>query len=153
MKKNLVFTVGNEMMGDDGAGPLLARMIEESPLDGWEVIDGGNVPENHLFKIREMAPEEVMIVDSADMDLQPGEVRHIDAEAIGSLFLMTTHSLPLNYLMDAIREFVPKVDLIGIQPEAVAFDSPVSDEVRGAVERVYAWLKGGADDSGTAQVQ
>lgn len=37
----LVIAVGNEMMGDDGAGPLLARLMEENPIPGWEVIDGG----------------------------------------------------------------------------------------------------------------
>src|SRR5512141_1028477 len=98
MKNRLVFTVGNEMMGDDAAGPLLARKLEESPLDGWDVIDGGSSPENYVFKIRDLAPSEVLIVDSADMELEPGDVRHIDQDAIGALFLMTTHSLPLNYL-------------------------------------------------------
>ncbi len=96
MKKKLVVTVGNEMMGDDAAGPLLARMIRQSPLEDWEVLDGGNVPENYVFKIREMEPEQVIIVDAADMDLQAGEIRLIDKDGIGSVFLMTTHSLPLN---------------------------------------------------------
>jgi len=145
MKKRLVFTVGNEMMGDDAAGPLLAQMLEAAPLESWDVLDGGNAPENYLFKIREMAPEEVLIVDTADMELQAGEVRHIDQEAIGSLFLMTTHSLPLSYLMEAIREFVPRVELIGIQPEVVSFGYPVSPSVKQAVERVHAWLR---DDAG-----
>lgn len=141
MRKRLVFTVGNEMMGDDAAGPLLAQMLEAAPLEGWDVLDGGNAPENYLFKIREMAPEEVLIVDTADMELPAGEVRHIPQEAIGSLFLMTTHSLPLSYLMEAIREFVPRVELIGIQPEVVSFGYPVSLPVKQAVERVHTWLR------------
>ena len=145
MKKRLVFTVGNELMGDDAAGPLLAQRLEAAPLEGWDVLDGGNAPENYLFKIREMAPEEVLIVDTADMELPAGEVRHIDQEAIGSLFLMTTHSLPLSYLMEAIREFVPRVELIGIQPEVVSFGYPVSLPVKQAIERVHAWLR---DDAG-----
>ena len=141
MKKKLVVTVGNEMMGDDAAGPLLARMIKHSPLADWEVLDGGNAPENHVFKIREMEPEQVIIVDAADMDLQTGEFRVIDKDEIGSVFLMTTHSLPLTYLMEAIQEFVPRVDLIGIQPGVVAFGYPVSPQVKQGVERVYIWLK------------
>ncbi len=36
------------------------------------MLDGGNVPENFVFKIREMEPEQVMIVDAADMDLDAG---------------------------------------------------------------------------------
>jgi hydrogenase 3 maturation protease len=141
MKKNLVFTVGNEMMGDDAAGPLLARMIKRSPLDDWALLDGGNIPENYLFKIREMEPEWVIIVDAAEMNLQAGEFQLINKDEISSVFLITTHSLPLTYLMEAIREFVPRVELIGIQPEVVAFGYPVSRSVKEAVERVYDWLK------------
>jgi hypothetical protein len=55
---------------------------------------------------------------------------------------MTTHSLPLSYLMESIGEFVPEVELMGIQPAVVAFGYPVSPLVQQAVERVYSWLKG-----------
>jgi hydrogenase 3 maturation protease len=151
MKTNLVFTVGNELMGDDAAGPLLARRLKQSPLAGWNVLDGGNAPENYIYKIREIGPDHVVIVDSADMDLHAGDVRHIDQEAICSLFLMTTHSLPLSFLMDAIREFVPHVELIGIQPQNVAFGYPVSQEVSQAVEEIYTWLKGGTEVTGVVQ--
>ncbi len=145
MKQKLVFTIGNDLMGDDGAGPLLARRLEEAPIEGWAVLDGGSAPENYIHRIREMDPAQVVLVDTADMDLQAGEVRHVDREAIGSLFLMTTHSLPLRFLMDSIGEFVPSVELLGIQPEIVSFGLPVSPAVSSAVERVYQWLRGGAD--------
>jgi hydrogenase 3 maturation protease len=138
--KKVLLTVGNELMGDDAAGPLLARAFRCSPVDGWELLEGGNAPENYVFKIREIAPEQVLIVDSADMGLQAGEVDYIDQETIGSLFLMTTHALPLSYLMEAIGEFVPRVELLGIQPEVVAFGYPVSQSVQQAVVRVYDWL-------------
>ncbi len=145
MTGRLVFTVGNDLMGDDAAGPMLAHMLEHSPLEGWELIDGGNAPENYIYKVRELAPEQVVIVDTAEMELQPGEVRRIDREQIGGLSLMTTHSLPLSYLMQAIGEFVPRVEMIGIQPATVAFGYPVSAQVKSAVERVYRWLQRNLD--------
>ncbi len=145
MSGRLVFTVGNDLMGDDAAGPMLAHMLEESPLEGWDLLDGGSTPENYIYKVREMAPEQVVIVDTAEMELPAGEVRRIDREQIGSLSLMTTHSLPLSYLMDSIGEFVPRVEMIGIQPGMVAFGHPVSARVKSAVERVYGWLKQNTD--------
>ncbi len=147
----LVFTVGNELMGDDAAGPMLARMLEESPVEGWDVLDGGNTPENYIYKVREISPEQVLIVDAADMQLRAGDIQMIDREQIGSLFLMTTHSLPLSFLMDAISEFVPQVQMIGVQPAMVAFGYPLSAEVQAGVERVYQWLKGQC--SGTVEVR
>ncbi len=145
MKTKLIVAVGNEMMGDDAAGPLLARMIRRAPLPDWDVIDGGNAPENYLFKVREMAPEKVLVVDTAEMELPAGAIRRIGPERIGSLFLVTTHSLPICYLMESIHECVPVVDLIGIQPEVVAFGYPVSPRVKQAVERVYGWLTNNGD--------
>lgn len=141
MTRKLLVTVGNSMMGDDAAGSLLAQKLRQSPLDHWAALDGGSAPENCLYLIREIAPDQVLVVDAADMDLAPGEIRLIEMEEIGDPFLITTHTLPLSYLMQSLREFVPKVDLVGIQPRVVAFGYPVSVEVQQAVEDVYDSLQ------------
>jgi len=141
MTMRLVFTVGNGMMGDDAAGPLLAQKIKHAPLENWEVLNGGNVPENCMAQVREMAPAQVLVVDAADMDLEPGEIRFIDEDQVGDPFIMTTHSLPLTFLIQSMREFVAKVDLLGIQPNIVAFGYPISTQVEQAVEEVYTCLK------------
>jgi hydrogenase 3 maturation protease len=145
---NILLTVGNGMMGDDGAGVLLANMLCEQPLAGWTVLNGGSAPENILHQVRELKPESVLVVDAADMDLEPGSIRLIQAEKLDDPFLMTTHTLPLSFLIEALREFVPKVDLLGIQPHTVAFGYPMSEAVRGAVGQVYTDLKQGATNWG-----
>jgi hydrogenase 3 maturation protease len=138
---NVLLTVGNGMMGDDGAGVLLAQMLSDTPLDGWSVVNGGSAPENVVHRIREMDATRVLVVDAADMDLEPGTIRRIDADKLDDPFLMTTHTLPLTFLIESLREFVPQVDLLGIQPTIVAFGFPMSEEVRTAVGQVYADLK------------
>jgi hydrogenase 3 maturation protease len=139
--KKLVLTVGNMLMGDDAAGPLLAQSLLASPVDGWEVLDGGSAPENCLHRIRELAPEQILVVDAADMTLEPGQVRLIDDVKLDDPFLMTTHTLPLSYLIESLRETTEKVDLLGIQPQVVAFGYPVSPEVKQAVGQVHKNLK------------
>jgi hydrogenase 3 maturation protease len=146
MKKNLLITVGNRMMGDDAAGPLLAQRISDEPLTGWNVLDGGASPENYMHQVRQMAPERVVIVDAADMDLEPGEIRLLEAGELGNPFLMTTHTLPLSFLCQSLSEFVPSVQMIGIQPELVAFGYPTSISVKNAIESVYQGLKQGKLD-------
>lgn len=146
MKKKLVLTVGNGMMGDDGAGALLAQMIREAPLEAWEVINSGSSPENVLHQVRELAPEQVLVVDAADMDLPPGSTRRIQIERLDDPFLMTTHTLPLTFLVQALSEFVPEVEILGIQPEVVAFGYPMSESVRQAVTQVYQRLSSGETD-------
>jgi hydrogenase 3 maturation protease len=141
MKKKLLVTVGNEMMGDDAAGPLLAEKIQCAPLEGWEVLNGGSAPENLLFRIREIAPNLILIVDATDMDLEPGEIRRIKPEEINDPFLLTTHTLPLTFLIQSLNEFVAHVEMVGIQPDVVAFGYPISGRVEHAVDRIYSDLK------------
>jgi hydrogenase 3 maturation protease len=74
------------------------------------------------------------------MGLPPGTIRLIEADRIVDPWLMTTHTLPLSFLAQALCEFVPRVDLLGIQPRVVAFGYPVSAEVEQAVMQVHANL-------------
>jgi len=143
---NILLTVGNGMMGDDGAGVLLAQMLRRNPLENWTVLNGGSAPENVLHQIREMDAQRVLVVDAADMDLSPGSIRLIQPDRLDDPFLMTTHTLPLTFLIESLREFVPHVELLGIQPTIIAFGFPISDDVRKAAEQVYTDLKSGSTD-------
>ena len=53
---DVLLCVGNSMMGDDGAGPLLAEKCAAAPKGHWVVIDGGSAPENDIVAIRELRP-------------------------------------------------------------------------------------------------
>jgi hydrogenase 3 maturation protease len=143
---NVLLAVGNGMMGDDGAAVLLAQMMQADPLDGWTAINGGSAPENVVYQIRDMEASRVLVVDAADMDLAPGSIRRIAAARLEDPFLMTTHTLPLSYLVESLREVVPQVDMVGIQPGIVAFGFPMSKEVSTAVQQVYLDLKNGVVD-------
>jgi len=145
MTRKLVFTVGNGMMGDDGAGVLLAKMLKEAPLEGWRVLNGGSSPENVMHQARELAPDRVLVVDATDMDLSPGTTRLIPEDRLDDPFLFSTHTMPLTFLIEALKEFIPQVELLGIQPELVGFGAPMSDSVRAAVNKVYEQLKKGDD--------
>ena len=50
---DVLLCVGNSMMGDDGAGPLLAEMCAANPAGEWVVIAGGSAAENALVALRE----------------------------------------------------------------------------------------------------
>ncbi|RXA94613.1 hydrogenase maturation peptidase HycI [Yersinia sp. 2105 StPb PI] len=145
---NLVLTVGNSMMGDDGAGPLLAERMPQQPLAHWQVIDGGSAPENVVHRIRALQPTRLVIVDAADMALPPGEIRIIDPERIAEMFIMSTHNLPLNFLIDQLKEDIPEVLFVGIQPTLVAFYFPMTDIVKQAVDTLYQKLAHWQGDGG-----
>ena len=132
--------VGNSMMGDDGAGPRLAELCATAPLPGWTVVDGGAVPENDIGYLREQRPDHLVIVDATDMGLAPGEMRLIDESDIADMFIMTTHTLPLTFLIQQLREAIPHITFVGIQPDVVAFYAPLSPAVEQAVGELYQRL-------------
>ncbi len=140
----IILTVGNSMMGDDAAGPLLASLLQRSPASGWQVVDGGSTPENVVHRVRAIAPDRVLIVDAAEMELEPGEVRLVDDRFIAERFIITTHDLPMSFLIAALRESVPEVQFLGIQPSLVAFGYPISAAVEQAVMNIHARLQSGA---------
>lgn len=144
MSGQVILTVGSDMMGDDGAGPLLCSLLQSAPAPGWQVMDGGSAPENVVHRIRSAAPSRVLVVDAAEMALEPGEVRLVDDRFIAERFIMTTHDLPLSFVIMMLRESVPDVRLLGIQPSLVAFGYPISAAVRRAVEHIHAALRSGA---------
>ena len=80
MTNNVILTVGNSMMGDDGAGPYLYQLLNENPLPNWTALDGGSAPENVAHIVRDMKPDLLLIFDAADMELAPGKIRIIEKE-------------------------------------------------------------------------
>ncbi|TSJ58159.1 hydrogenase maturation peptidase HycI [Atlantibacter subterranea] len=145
---DVLLCVGNSMMGDDGAGPLLAERCHSAPQGAWQVIDGGSAPENDIVAIRELRPDRLMIVDATDMGLNPGEIRIIDPDDIAEMFMMTTHNMPLNYLVEQLKPDVGEVIFVGIQPDIVGFYYPMTEAVKQAVETVYQRLGDWRDNGG-----
>jgi hydrogenase 3 maturation protease len=145
MSGGLVLTVGNTLMGDDGAGPLLALMMEVSPVAGWSVVDGGATPENVTHIVRAEAPKRVLVVDAADMQLPPGTVCRINEADVAKQFLITTHAIPLDVLIASLRETIPQVTFVGIQPAEVTFFGDMTPSVKAAVEGLHRSLMLGND--------
>ncbi|WP_029592963.1 hydrogenase maturation peptidase HycI [Franconibacter pulveris] len=137
---DVLLCVGNSMMGDDGAGPLLAEKFSAAPQGNWRLIDGGSAPENDIGAIRALRPDRLLIVDATDMGLNPGDIRLIDPNDIADMFMMTTHNMPLNYLVEQLQDAVGEVLFLGIQPDIVGFYYPMTEAVKRSVETVYQRL-------------
>jgi hydrogenase maturation protease HycI len=147
MSGNVVFTVGSVLRGDDAAGPLLAKMLENNPIAGWDVVDGGQSPEDELSVIRKKKPDYLLLVDAADMDLEPGAIRILTEKDVYVDFLITTHSLPLTFLLGELKSSCKEVVFLGIQPSHTEFFEPLHPQVKEAVEEIYRRLQQGNDFS------
>jgi hydrogenase 3 maturation protease len=51
-------------------------------------VDGGSSPENVVHRVRGVEPERVLVVEAAEMELEPGEVRLVDDRLIVEQFMI-----------------------------------------------------------------
>lgn len=133
------------MMGDDGAGPYLYQLLNENPLPNWTALDGGSAPENVAHIVRELNPKLLLIFDAADMELAPGKIRIIEKDAIAEMFFMSTHNMPLNFLIEQLEQDIEKIIFVGLQPDLVSFGFPMTDTVKDSAQFMYDFLKDGRD--------
>lgn len=111
---NLILGIGNENNGDDGIGPYISKNISTK---NWIGINCGIIPENFYGKIVKYKPKKIIIIDAADMKLDPGEVRIIPKNKINQSSF-STHSMPLSLFIAHIKTLLKTdIKIVGIQPK------------------------------------
>lgn len=134
--KGIIMGIGNEMRGDDAIGLLVAKALKESiPCP---VILAEDVPENYLDIIRSYHPAWVLLVDAVEFGGDPGDIMvlNLGDEGEASFPTISTHRPSLRILEAYIRkEIGADVWLLGIQPKAMSFGAPVSEEVKGSLRK------------------
>lgn len=143
--KKVVLTAGAVLRGDDAAGPYLAKLIQEKPIEGIEVIEGGQTPEDDLGYIRKLDVDELILFDAASMELSSGEMRILEEEDVFSDYMMTTHSLPLSFLISELKTCCKRVIFVGIQPAHTEFMGSLTPEVKESCDKFYDILKNNND--------
>ena len=137
-KNYMLMGLGNICRGDDGIGSFIAQNFQS---DDWLVLDCGTTPENFTSLVRKTQPEYLVIVDAAQMNLEPGEFRVIPSERIDKFYL-TTHNIPLSLLISYLDKWVGKTILIGIQPERMEDFQRISERVQDSARNIIEILKG-----------
>jgi len=123
-----VLGIGNRLRGDDGAGSIFAEMLDN--VSDVPSLDGGVAPENYLEKVIRLQPDTVLIVDAADFQGIPGEVRVFPPDGIRAAGL-STHALSLSLACEYLANRTSaKVYLLGIQPESNRLGDELSETVR-----------------------
>jgi hydrogenase 3 maturation protease len=140
-KKVAILGIGSQLKGDDAGGVLVAEDLRKSLTQNPKKTDvgifiGGTAPENITSEIKRFVPSHIIIVDAADMNLSPGEIRLVDPENIGGISF-STHNLPANMLIEYLKQFLKcDVIIIGIQPKSIEFGREPSSEMAKAVKIV-----------------
>jgi hydrogenase 3 maturation protease len=129
--------IGNEFNGDDAAGVQFIRQLQpDVRTPAVLLIEGGTAPENFTGAMRKFAPALVVMVDAAQMELQPGQTALLNPDETEGI-TASTHTFPLSMLAAYIRqEMGCEVWLIGIQPKGNEPFTPLSPEVETAISEL-----------------
>jgi len=136
-KKYILMGIGNILRGDDGIGSIIAQNFKDHD---WLSIDCGVIPENFTSIIKKNRPDLVVLIDAVEMDLKSGEFRIISPDKISALHL-TTHSMPLSFLIFYLKEFTQELIFIGIQPEIIDYSNSVNPKLLKSSEEIIRILK------------
>jgi len=137
--RNVIITVGNSLRSDDGVGHYIFSNIISTEF--LKVIDAGYTPENIIDEVVNISPKRIIIIDAADFDGFPGEVKVIDSEHISEASL-STHAVSLKVVAKILFEDT-KADIafIGIQPKNVALGEGLSPEVFASAGSIIDYLR------------
>lgn len=138
---NVIVGVGNKLRGDDYIGCYLVEKLEKETDIEAEFINAGSTPESFLEKIVKAEPEKVIILEAADMGLEPGEIKVIKEDEIKKK-VQTTHTANLDLFMDYLKKRInTEVILLGVQIKKIGFEKGISDQVKKCWEEIIKKLR------------
>ncbi|UCF50775.1 MAG: hydrogenase maturation peptidase HycI [Thermoplasmatales archaeon] len=132
--------IGNRDGGDDAIGPYIADKFKSDQIDNIEIIDCGIVPENYTSVVKSKKPDNLIIIDSVEMGLEPGEIRIVPKEKIG-VMTISTHGIPISVIIGYLEQYVKNIIFIGIQPKEMLGE--ISNSVKKSGDILVKILKEG----------
>jgi hydrogenase 3 maturation protease len=137
--------VGAELRGDDGVGMRIGRILDQTGAGHpkLQVHYGSSAPENCTGPIRAQAPSHLIIIDAAHLGAEPGSLSLLEREQLTGISFCT-HALPLNVIVDFIASSNPQLKdvlLLGIQPQEMGFDEPLTPVIEEVAQSVAAMLR------------
>ena len=96
------------------------------------------MPEDFVATIRRAHPRILVVVDAASMELEPGALRKLSADDVATDYMMTTHSLPISFMLNELESCCDELIFLGIQPAQMEFMGALTPAVRATAEELHA---------------
>lgn len=143
--RTTVWGIGNPVLGDDGVGPEVIRLLQEKKPAGFSLRNCELAPGNYLATLVREQPELFILVDASDMGLPPGSVRRFPLDRIDSP-TFTSHDLPLPLLLERTLPPGCAALVIAVQPESTDFAIGLSRPAARAAREVAETIAHGRTD-------
>ena len=139
-----IVCMGNELMGDDGAGVWVGRHLDAA--GPWKVYNVQTAPENFLFLIADRGPAAVLVIDAMDFGAEPGMVALVEGERVTGQGPGTHGPSPAAFLELLAQVHPCPTAVLGIQPAQAEMAAPLCPQVAAAAEGVASALRAIADN-------
>jgi hydrogenase 3 maturation protease len=131
----VIIGIGNPFRRDDHIGMEIVKLLNRAALSNVRLIEAGQVPESYLDLVEDFHPSHVLMIDAAEMGLQPGSAKLVSSDEIVG-FSLSTHTLPLSVLSEYVAKRTgARIVLLAIQPKLLDFGEGLSQELSGLVQR------------------
>ena len=132
--KVTIAAMGNIIRGDDGLGPKIIELLKARKIKA-SLFDCGTAPENYIFPMLSSLCDTLILIDAANMAIEPGLARVLDVEDVANVSF-STHSPSPRLFIDLLK--MGKEDLnifiISLQPKDTSLGVPMSPEVLKGLE-------------------
>jgi hydrogenase maturation protease len=132
--KIIILGIGNLLLGDEGVGVHLVRMLNKDDLDyaNLEIIDGGICPEFTSFV---GDADKLIIVDAIKGGKKPGTIYRLSADDVITEIgrPLCSHQVSVIdslKILRAIGKEPQDIIIIGIEPKAMDYGLELSSEVK-----------------------
>ncbi len=122
--KVLILGIGENRMGDDGAGQWITFNLDKNLSDSNIcIINGGITPEERLSEILDFQPNLMIVVDVVGTNRLPGSVNLFEEDQMLNYLPISSHSMPLPVFVDRCKMGISNLQmkLLGICPYSLQF--------------------------------
>jgi len=133
--------IGNPERADDNVGPKIVQRLKSKVRCGVLLLECETVPESYLLDIEEYQPTHVLLIDAAQIGLEPGDSRLMDAAGLASFSPVSSHALPLRVFCEYLKKAVnPKIALLLVEPQSLEYRKGLTPKVDAASQRLATVL-------------
>jgi hydrogenase 3 maturation protease len=135
--KIAVVGIGNELRQDDFIGSRIVRNLKKDlTSDKILILDCETVPENYLGVIERFKPSHILVIDAAQIGLDPGKYMLVGFEKVRGEGI-STHDLSLEIFAEYIKKVTDaELILLAIQPKSIEFETGLTEDLSKTAEEI-----------------
>jgi len=130
-QKVVIAGIGNPLRKDDFVGVEIVRNLQNKVSQSVYLIECETVPESFIEPIAEFKPTNILVIDAALLNLDPGSSKLIEPDQMVKQTAISTHALPLRIFCEYLAKTTgAKIALLLVQPKDAGFGEGLTIELR-----------------------